>query len=96
MLAVELLLAGVGSVSGDVTVAVLAIVVPLAAVLLTISAIVALAPFASVPRLHVTVVVPEHEPWLGVADWKVTFAGRTSVTTTLDALCGPAFVTVIV
>jgi len=46
------------------------------------------------PRLHVTVPVPEHVPWVGVVETKLTPAGRLSVATTFVAGEGPLFVTV--
>src|ERR1700682_2788020 len=49
-----------------------------------------------VPRLQVTVVVPLQLPWVGVAETKVTPAGRMSVTATLVADPGPAFATTMV
>ena len=79
---------GVGLSSAELADAVFAMV-PLVAVTFTVRATVAVAAFASVPRLQVTVVVPEHEPWLGVAETNDTPAGRTSVTTTLVAALGP-------
>jgi hypothetical protein len=58
--------------------------------------IVALAAFDIVPKLHVTVVVPEQLPCDAIADTNVTPAGNTSVAVTFVALSGPLFVTVIV
>src|SRR5689334_9371142 len=49
---------------------------------------------ASDPRLHVTVVVPLQEPCVGVADTKLTPAGKLSVATTLVAGDGPLLVTI--
>jgi hypothetical protein len=71
-----------------------------AAVGVTVIAIVTDAPFAKVPMLHVTVGlenahVPDDAP-VHVADPNVTPAGRLSVTVTLDAELGPAFVTITV
>ena len=40
-----------------------------------------------------TVVVPLHEPWLALADPKITFGGRVSVTTAFVAFDAPPFVT---
>ena len=55
----------------------------------------ALALRASDPRLHVTVVLPPHEaPWGGVAEMKLTPAGKLSVTTTFVAGDGPLLVTI--
>lgn len=60
-----------------------------------VSVNVALAPFASVPALQVTVVVPLHAPE-GVDDCSVVPAGNVSVTVTEAAAVGPPFVTTIV
>jgi len=64
----------------------------------TTIATVAVAPLGKMPRLHVTVLVPEQVPELGVADWSVTPAGRTSVSVTPLVVAGivgiPLFVTV--
>ena len=54
---------------------------------------VALAALARLPRLQVTVVVPEQVPTLGVAETKIVPVGRVSVTTTLLALSEPALLT---
>ena len=51
---------------------------------------VALAPLARVPRLQVTVVLPEQVPTLGLAETNMVPAGSASVTTTLLAASGPA------
>src|SRR5687768_18496617 len=54
--------------------------------------IVADAPLANGPMLHVTVVATSaHVPWLGVADWNVVLAGTASVTMTFVAAAGPPF-----
>ena len=90
--AVALLLAGAGSGWSATTLAVLVRVPALSG--WTTIVIVALAPLASPPRLQLTVVVPEHEPWLGVAETKVRPAGRTSVRVTPVAALGPLFMTV--
>jgi hypothetical protein len=69
-------------------------IVPVIVVVTTIE-IVALAPLAMLPKLHVTVPpASEHVPWLGVADTYVTLGSSVSVTTTPVALSGPLFVTV--
>src|SRR4030067_794351 len=75
--------AGVGSLSFDVALA-LFVMVPVPEVTTRISTL-AVLPERIVPREHVTVVVPEQDPWLGVADWNVTLAGRTSVKVTPPA-----------
>ena len=51
--------------------------------------------FAIAPRLHVTVVAPLHEPWLGIAEPKTGPDGNWSVTATFVAGDGPLFVTTI-
>ena len=48
---------------------------------------------ASEPRLQVTVVVPEHDPWSGVAETRSTPAGSGSVTWTPAAAWGPLLLT---
>src|SRR5205823_14862340 len=63
---------------------------------LTTMLIVALAFPGKIPRLHVTVVVPEQDPLLGVADTNVTPAGSVSVTLTPLVVEGPAAVPVLV
>ena len=70
--------------------------VPGAAGAVIVRVIVAVAPFAIVPRPQVTVDVPLQVPCDGVADTKVVPAGMLSVTATLLAAAGPALVTVIV
>ena len=67
-----------------------------AAVGVTTIAIVAEAPFARVPRMQVTIEVPEQEPTDGVADTNVTPAGSVSLTETPAAESGPPFATVSV
>jgi hypothetical protein len=61
----------------------------------TMTVIVALAPFASVPTEHVIGPVPLHEPDVEAADPNVAPAGGVSVTTTFVAVAGPLFVTVV-
>ena len=46
------------------------------------------------PRLQVTVVVPLHEPCVGVAEVNLTPAGKSSVSVTFEAGEGPLLVTV--
>ena len=58
--------------------------------------IVALWPLVIVPRVHVTVVVPEQVPSDVAEETNVTPAGNASVIATFAALIGPLFVTVIV
>src|SRR5207237_4371697 len=60
------------------------------------SVVVAFAPLRSLPSVHVTVVVPLHEPCDGVALTNCSPAGSGSITTTFVAVDGPAFATVIV
>jgi hypothetical protein len=57
---------------------------------------VALAPTPSVPRLQVIVVVPLHEPWLGVEETRVRPLAKVSVSTTPALTAGALFVTVTV
>src|SRR3989304_6290997 len=87
VVAVAVLFPGMGSLSFDVTLA-LFVMVPVPEVTTRISTL-AVLPERIVPREHVTVVVPEQDPWLGVADWNVTLAGRTSVKVTPVAVLGP-------
>ena len=47
------------------------------------------------PKLQVTVVVPVHDPCVGLAETKVTPAGSVSVMTVFVAGEGPLFVTTI-
>ena len=55
----------------------------------------ALAPFASVPRLQTTSGAPyKHEPWLGTAPTYSTPAGSGIVSVTLGVASGPLFLTV--
>jgi hypothetical protein len=51
------------------------------------------APIASEARVHVTVVVPEHDQPVPAAETSVAPAGRTSETETVVAVDGPAFET---
>ena len=69
----ELLLLEFGSGWWPLTVAVLSSVAPHGAVTLATIVMVAEPPLEIKPRLHVT--VPEHVPWLGVAETKVRPAG---------------------
>src|SRR5687767_15152608 len=89
------LLPGLLSSTSEETVAVL-VTVPLVAVTSACSAIVALAPLASVPRLQLNGSVPVQEPCDGVALMNCSPAGRSSLTITFVAGSGPLFVTVIV
>src|SRR6267143_1845067 len=95
MVAEEVAFAGFGLVSFSVTVAVF--VIEPAAVAVTARETEAVAPFARVPRLQVTVgVVKVQVPWLGVAETNVRPAGSASVTVTPEELDGPLLVTTIV
>src|ERR1041384_7262077 len=58
----------------------------------TITVMIALAFRASDPRLHVTVLLPLHEPCVGVAEMKLIPAGKLSVATTFVAGDGPLLV----
>src|SRR5258706_1943592 len=91
---VDVSLAGFGSFSLPVIVAVF-VRVPSAVVFRTI-VIVAFAPFASAPIVHVTVALPLHAPCVDDADTSVTLPGSASVTTTFVASAGPLFVATIV
>jgi len=62
----------------------------------TMMVTVALAPFARLPKKHVTVAVPLQPPWLAAADTKTTPLGRGSATVTPAALFKPLFLTVSV
>ena len=93
--AVAELFVPLGSVVGEVTEAVLAITVPPGVVRssFTTRAMLTVAPLAIGPALHVTVLVPAHDPPVGVTDTYEVWAGTTSVTVTLGASDGPLFVT---
>src|SRR5262245_54254050 len=71
------------------------LVVLLAGTETTIETVAELLPAASVPRLQVTVVVPEQVPCDGVADTSVTPAGSGSLTVTLVAAVLPVCEAVI-
>ena len=104
VVAVALLFPGVGSVVVELTVAVLVIVEPLgvAALTLTTSEKVAVAPAARVAMFAVIVPVPptagevieEPGPEVCITETKVVFAGVESVRETLCAGLGPLFVNV--
>lgn len=86
-----------GSPVDELTDAVLEIAATRAGSTATTSVTVALAPFASAPRLQVTTpAASEHEPTDGVAETYEVPAGTVSLTVTAAALEGPAFATVIV
>src|SRR3990172_78219 len=98
--AVALLLLGLGSGSVPVTVTVLLKGTPTGVTWVGVTTIVtvALAPLANPPKLQL-IVGGEGSgqlPWLGVADTKLTPAGRVSLTITPVAAAGPLFVTVTV
>ena len=94
VLEVAVLLAGLVSKSADVTVAIFTNV-PGEPVSITM-VVVDVAPLSSIPKIHVIVIVPEHEPWLVLVATRVTPAGRLSVNVTGVDASGPMFVTVIV
>jgi len=102
VVAVALLLSGFGSFSLAVTLAVL-VSVP-GVVVVTTVVMLALAPFARLPRLQVTVpsfgagfVVDRVQvPWAGVTELKWTLFGNGSMTVTPLAFSGPLFVTLTV
>ena len=84
------LLAGLGSSMEELTAAWLVIWPPCCG--RTFTSALASPPFAIVPRLQVTVPLDSVQalPCDGVAESYVTPAGSVSVSTTPDALCGPA------
>src|SRR5713101_2995934 len=89
------LFAGLGSGSVALTLAVLVMEGAAAACGVTTMVAVALALLARELRLHVTVPAAcEQEPWLALAETKVTPAGRVSVMVTLVAPPGPLLVAV--
>src|SRR5438105_1679694 len=92
-----LLFSGIQSGVDELTFALLLATAPFCALQFTVTTTVttACASLTSDPRLAVTVEPPAQLPILAVHDTNVTFAGRLSVTTTLFALSGPAFITVI-
>ncbi len=92
--AVAELFAAFGSLSVAATLAVLEMVPGWTGTTFTVT--VAVAPLLTVPRLQVTVAVPEQEPWLGTAEVNMTVAGSGSVTMTFVAFDGPALPTVSV
>src|SRR4051812_24212078 len=73
----DVLLSGFGSFLVPLTVAMFVSVAGVAGAR-EVMVTVALAARASVPSLQVTVLVPEHLPWLVVADRKVAWAGSLS------------------
>ena len=94
VVAVALLLFCCGSEVAAETLAVF-LRVPLAEGLTTMSTL-AVAPPGKIPRSQVTVVVPEHDPRLGVADTSVAPVGSASVTVTPLVVDGPDDVPLLV
>src|SRR5450631_2252401 len=95
VLAVEVLLAGVGSAVVELTLAVLDNVVAWAGAVTVTVIVGAVAPVASVGRVQVTETLPvlvQVQP-VPVAETKVTPAGRVSVTDRLAASEGPLLLT---
>jgi hypothetical protein len=90
--ALLVLFAGSVSVFAMLTVAVFVTIAGFIGIVRT-SVIDAEPPGTSVPIVHVTVDVPEHDPCVGVAELNVVPNGRTSVTTVFTASTGPLFVT---
>jgi hypothetical protein len=91
---VSVLLAVAGSNSLAATLATLVMVPPTVDVGLVVTETRALAPFASVPTLHVTTLACcTHVPWLAVAETKIAPAGTVSLSTVLVAADGPLFKT---
>src|SRR5262245_20011493 len=92
-----LLLPGTGSATGDDTLAVFVIEVPLGTPQPTVTVIVRVAcpPLGIDPRL--AVILPlwfKHVPMLGAQETNPVLAGRLSVITTFEAALGPLLVTV--
>src|SRR5262245_2096543 len=87
---------GSTDVPTGLTVAVLVIDAGVLAVVATMTGTVAGAALARLPRLHVTVLVPEHVPCDAVAETNVTPEGSVSLTRTAADVLGPLFVAVIV
>ena len=86
---------GFGSASLAVTLAVLVIMPAVLGII--VMEMVALEPLPKVPMAQVTIPLRfVQSPWLGIADWKVTLLGNTSVTTALVAANGPKLVMVTV
>ena len=52
-------------------------------------------PLARLPKLQMTVVAPEHDPCVGLAEMKVAPAGSVSVNVEFMAGDGPVFATTI-
>ena len=75
---VTMLLAKTGSVVDEVTLLVLVRVVGLAGAV-TVIVIMIVVPLAIGPRVHVTVEVPEHEPWVVAEETNVEPGGMVSV-----------------
>jgi hypothetical protein len=94
VVAVAVLLVRFGSGVADVTVALL-VSVPVA-VAVTTRVIVAVAALFIVPRAHVTVVVPLHDPTVVADETNVAPAGNASVKVTAVAANGPLLTTVAV
>ena len=98
VMAVAVLLLGIGSLVSAATLAVFVRVPDALAETVTTISTVAVAPLGKMPRLHTTVLVPEHVPVLGVAETNVTPGGRTSVRVTPLVVAGmagvPLFATV--
>src|SRR6185369_9261703 len=92
VVALDELLADDGSLTPDDTDAALT-AEPAEAGASMVTVIAGAAPTASEARVHVTVVVPEHDQPVPAADTSVAPAGRTSETETSVAVDGPAFET---
>src|SRR6266542_2840242 len=89
------LLSGLGSALLPLTVAVFVSVAGVAGAR-AFSVTVAFAPLANEPSLQVTVVVPEHLPWLAAAEMKAAWLGRASTSITPGVEDGPLLLTVTV
>ena len=90
VLAVAVLFAGFGSaVTAETAAEFVSVPLPAEAETATTISIVALVPPGKIPSAQLIVVVPEHDPVLGVADTRVTPAGNVSVTVTPLVVDGP-------
>jgi hypothetical protein len=85
-----MLLVETGSVVVEVTLLVFMSVVGLAGVV-TVIAIVMVVPLMTAPRVHVTVEVPEHEPWVVTEETNTVPAGMVSVTDPSTEFARPRF-----
>src|SRR3972149_100820 len=94
VLAMAVLLVGLGSFTLLVTLAVLLRLPSAVGGATTVT--VAVEPLGNVPRVQMTVLEGKQLPWLDMAEPMVALLGRMSVTTTLVAVSGPRLLTVMV